>query len=93
MSKILDKTKNGYGRVADGVTYGYIRGLDAVRNARSRKGEEGNIAETILIIGIVVVIVVVVGNLLYNAITDAAESTSECITNANKVKTGNTTNC
>lgn len=48
--------------------------LNAVRNE-----ESGDIVQTILIIAVFVVIVVVVGKLLFDAIGKRASSTSDCI--------------
>jgi Kef-type K+ transport system membrane component KefB len=59
--------------------------LDTVRNE-----ESGDIVQTILIIAVFVVIVVVVGKLLFDAINKRASSTSDCI-NGIGVATGGTT--
>lgn len=52
--------------------------LNTVRN-----DEAGDIVQTILIIAVFVVIVIIVGNLLMNAITTRAKSTSDCINGVN----------
>ena len=44
-----------------------------------RKEESGDIVQTILIIAVFVVIVVIVGKLLFDAISKRASTTSDCI--------------
>lgn len=93
MTQIVSKVKSGVARAADAATLGYLKGANALQNALARKTERGDIVQTIIIIAIFVVIVVIVGNIIFNAVQTAAEQTSECITNANVVTTGVTTNC
>lgn len=62
--------------------------LNTVRNE-----ESGDIVQTILIIAVFVVIVVVVGKLLFNAIQTRASSTSKCINSVGVATGGTTTGC
>jgi len=95
MIDIVSKTKSVASRAADGVTLGYLRGIDKISSVRlpKRGDERGDIVQTIIIIAIFVVIVVVVGKIIYDAVVQAATNTGNCITNANQVKTGSTANC
>ena len=95
MIDIVSGTKSVASRAFDGVTLGYLKGMDKVSSLRmpKRGDERGDIVQTIIIIAIFVVIVVVVGNIIYNAVVTAAQNTSKCITSANVVKTGATTTC
>lgn len=45
----------------------------------TRQDESGDVVQTVLIIAVFVVIVVVVGKLLFEAITQRANKTSDCI--------------
>lgn len=47
----------------------------------TRQDESGDVVQTVLIIAVFVVIVVVVGKLLFDAIQTRAEDTSDCINN------------
>lgn len=51
----------------------------------TRQDESGDVVQTVLIIAVFVVIVVVVGRLLFNAINDRAGKTADCI---NSVEVG-----
>ena len=62
--------------------------LDTVRNE-----ESGDIVQTILIIAVFVVIVVVVGKLLFEAINKRASNTSACINNVGVATGGTTSGC
>lgn len=57
----------------------------------ARTEESGDVVQTILVIGIFVVIVVVVGTIIYNAVRGKADTVGKCITNAGKVSSGGTT--
>lgn len=57
--------------------------LNTVRNE-----ESGDIVQTILIIAVFVVIVVVVGKLLFTAISKRASTTSNCINSVGVATTG-----
>ena len=62
--------------------------LDTVRNE-----ESGDIVQTILIIAVFVVIVVVVGKLLFDAIGKRASNTSDCINSVGVANGGTTNGC
>lgn len=81
-------------KAVDGVTLGYIKGVDKIKNLSLKRGDErGDIVQTIIIISIFVVIVLVVGKIVYDAVRSAATSTGNCIKNADLVKTGTTSTC
>jgi hypothetical protein len=82
-------------KAVDGVTLGYIKGVDKMKNLSLKRGDErGDIVQTIIIISIFVVIVLVVGKIVYDAVRSAATKTGSCIKNANLVKqSNNTTGC
>lgn len=50
--------------------------------------ENGDVIQTILMIAIFVVIVVVVGTIIYNAVKSKADTVGECVKNAGKVNSG-----
>ena len=88
------------GKMTDFLTRGYIATqnfagdmVDKVR--RERNAERGDIVQTILIIAIFVVIVIVVGGILYNAIKSKGNQVGDCISNngAGSGTTGAPTNC
>lgn len=67
-----------------------LKGVIALNNARSRvtdayssRKENGDIVQTIIIIAMFVLVCVVVGGILYDAITSQANTVSNCITNVN----------
>ena len=53
------------------------------RAARAARGEEGDVVQTVIIIGIFVVICVVVGGMIYNAMNAQGTKLSSCISNVN----------
>ena len=55
----------------------------ANRAARAAKGENGDVVQTVIIIGIFVVICVVVGGMIFNAMEQQGNKLSECIGNVN----------
>lgn len=55
----------------------------------TREDESGDIVQTILIIAVFVAIVIIVGNLLYKAISDKGENVSKCITGTGAAGAGN----
>ena len=95
MNTIANSAKNGYSRAMDGVTLGYIKSANRIKNfSLPKRGEErGDIVQVFIIIAIFVVIAIVAGNIIYKAVVDAATSAGNCIKNANLVKTGGTTSC
>jgi len=67
-----------------------LRGAIALSNSRRRvtdvwddRKEQGDIVQTIIIIAMFVLVCVVVGKILYTAITGQANKVSNCITNVN----------
>lgn len=56
----------------------------ADRAARAAKGENGDVVQTVIIIGIFVVICVVVGGMIYNAMVSQGNKLSACIDGVNK---------
>ena len=73
-----------------------LKGAIALDNARNRvtdvysnRKENGDIVQTIIIIAMFVLVCVVVGGILYNAITSQANTVSNCITNVNSGKCSN----
>lgn len=56
--------------------------------AASKTAEQGDIVQTILIIAVFVTIVVIVGGLLWSAISDRADDVADCIKGANPVGGG-----
>lgn len=56
-----------------------------IDSLKERDNEEnGDIVQTILIVALFVLIVVFVGNLLYNAISGQAEDVADCITDGGR---------
>lgn len=95
MNTIANRAHSGYAHAVDGVTLGYIKGVDKMKNLSlpKRGDERGDIVQTIIIIAIFVVIVVVVGKIIFDAVQSAATSTGNCIKDADLVKTGSTSAC
>lgn len=54
------------------------------RAVRAAKGEQGDVVQTVIIIGIFVVICVVVGGMIMNSMKDQGTKLSDCISNVNK---------
>lgn len=68
-----------------------LRGAIAIDNTRKRaldiyanRKENGDIVQVIIIIAMFVLVCVVVGKILYDAITTQASTVSDCITKANE---------
>jgi hypothetical protein len=55
----------------------------ANRAVRAAKGENGDVVQTVIIIGIFVVICVVVGGMIMGAMKAQGTKLSQCITNVN----------
>lgn len=53
------------------------------RAARAAKGENGDVVQTVIIIGIFVVICVIVGGMILNAMKTQGSSLSKCIQGVN----------
>jgi len=53
------------------------------RAARAARGENGDVVQTVIIIGIFVVICVVVGGMIFNAMNAQGTKLSTCISNVN----------
>lgn len=67
-----------------------LKGAIALDSARNKvtdlyasRNERGDIVQTIIIIAMFVLICVVVGTILYDAIFSQAETVGDCITNVN----------
>lgn len=58
------------------------------RAVRAAKGEKGDVVQTVIIIGIMVIICVVVGAMLTNAMKSQGTKLSQCIAGVNNVTTG-----
>lgn len=59
---------------------------------RGQNEEGADIVQTILIIAMFVVVCIIVGTLVMNAITDQATDAADCIKNANQINNGACTN-
>lgn len=53
------------------------------RASRAAKGENGDVVQTVIIIGIFVVICVIVGGMILNAMKTQGETLSKCIEGVN----------
>lgn len=62
-----------------------------INKVKSNRGDSNSISQ-ILWITLTVVLVLVVGGVIYNAVSKQASKASDCITNANIVFTGNSSN-
>lgn len=61
--------------------------------AATREDESGDIVQTVLIIAVFVVIVVIVGNILYDAIKKKADDVNTCINGVKASSAGTNGKC
>lgn len=79
MTNVVSKAKAATSRVVDGLTLGYIKAVNALKE---RPTERGDIVQTIIIIALFVGVTIAVTTILFPIIQDAATSTGDCISNA-----------
>lgn len=79
MTNVVSKAKAATSRAVDGLTLGYIKAVNALKE---RPTERGDIVQTIIIIALFVGVTIAVTTILFPIIQDAAQSTGDCIAGA-----------
>lgn len=93
MTNIVSKVKSSVDSTVDGITMGYVNGMTRLKTSSllNRQTERGDIVQTIIIIALFVGVTILVANILFPSIRDAATQTGNCISKAGSAATGSAT--
>lgn len=93
MTNIVSKVKSGVDSTVDGITMGYVNGMTRLKTSSllNRKTERGDIVQTIIIIALFVGVTILVANILFPKINEAAVQTGNCIAGAKGSGSGGAT--
>lgn len=93
MTNIVSKVKSSVDSTVDGITMGYVNGMTRLKTSSllNRQTERGDIVQTIIIIALFVGVTILVANLLFPAINQAAVDTAKCINGAKGAGSGSAT--